>query len=407
MVRLSLPTGLLVTLALLGIAADWPNLHGPNRDGHSTEVGFQWDWPKTGPAVAWKLDVGSGWAGVTASNGVAFLFHRVGDDEVLFALDPEKGTEKWKYAARTKYRDEFNFDDGPRCTPVIAGGRIFTLGANGDLHAIDEKKGTKLWHRNILTDYKVAKGFFGVGASPIVVGDKLLVNVGGKAAGIVAFDVETGKEKWKATDDAASYSSPIALTVGGKPRVAFLTRAGLVVLDPSDGTVTFTKEFRARLDASVNAASPVRHGEELFLTSSYGVGGVVLKPKGTEWDDVWANDKSLSCHYNTPVLVGDFLYGIDGRQEGGGARLRCVEWTTGDVKWSKEKFGCATLIAIDGGLLAATEAGELVRFDASSMEYKERARAKILDGVVRAAASLSDGKLYVRDEKKLVCVKLK
>jgi hypothetical protein len=179
------------------------------------------------------------------------------------------------------------------------------------------------------------------------------------------------------------------------------------VLDPADGTVTFAKEFRARLEASVNAASPVRNGEELFLSSSYGVGAVVLKPKEGEWEEVWANDKSLSCHYNTPVLVGEHLYGIDGRQEGGAARLRCVEWKSGAVKWTQEKFGCATILAVDGGLLAATEGGELVRFDANPAGYKERGRAKVLDGVVRAAACLADGKMYVRDEKKLVCVKLK
>lgn len=404
------PIVLFATLLLSGSAvpaADWPHLHGPARDGHSAEVGLNWDWPKAGPPAAWAIDVGSGWAGVAVADGVVFLFHRVGDDEVVAALDPATGKEKWKFAARTKYRDDFNFDDGPRCVPVVAGGRVFALGANGDLHAVDAGKGTKLWHRNLLADYKAAKGFFGVGAGPIVVADKLLVNVGGKGAGVVAFDPATGKELWKTADDAASYSSPIALQIGGKTRAAFLTRAGVLVLDPADGTVVFAKEWRARLDASVNAASPVANGEEIFVSASYGVGAVVLKPKAGEWAEVWAGDKSLSCHYNTPVRVGDHLYGIDGRQEGGAAKLRCVAWETGKVEWTKEKFGCATLIAVDGGVLAATESGDLVRFDADPAKFTERGRAKVLDGTVRAAAALADGRVYVRDEKKLVCVKLK
>jgi hypothetical protein len=115
----------------------------------------------------------------------------------------------------------------------------------------------------------------------------------------------------------------------------------------------------------------------------------------------------LSSHYNTPVLVGDYLYGVDGRQEGGAARLRCVEWKTGAVKWSVPRFGCASLIAVDGGMLAVTETGELVRFAADPAGYKERARAKVLDGVVRAAPALSDGRLFVRNEKRVICATLK
>ncbi len=410
MFRPSRAIGLVITIALASSpssAGDWPNLHGPKRDNHSGETRLKWDWPKSGPEIAWSLEVGSGWAGIAIADGTAYLFHRVADEEVLVALDPAGGKEKWKIAARTKYRDDFNFDDGPRCVPVIAAGRIFLLGANGDLRAIDIASKKEIWSRNILTDYKASKGYFGVGASPIVLGERLLVNVGGKGAGVVAFAVDTGKELWKATDDAASYSSPIGCSVGGKDRVAFFTRAGLQILDPVDGTVCFSKPFRSRLDASVNAASPVRNGEEIFLSSSYGVGAVVLKPRGTEWDEVWANEKSLTCHYNTPVLVDGFLYGIDGRQEGGSARLRCVEWKTGNVRWTEEKFGCASIIAVDGGLVAATERGELVRFDADTTRFRERARARVLDGTVRAALALADGRLYVRDEKKLVCVKLK
>jgi hypothetical protein len=179
------------------------------------------------------------------------------------------------------------------------------------------------------------------------------------------------------------------------------------VIDAESGKVKFTKEWRARLDASVNAATPIVRKDEVFLSSSYGVGAVVLKAKADEWDELWSGDRSLSCHYDTPVLVGDHLYGLDGRQEGGGARLRCVEWKSGEVKWSVDRFGCASTLAVDGGLLAVTERGELVRFEASPKSYKELARAKVLDGVTRAAPALSDGRLFVRDDKRLVCVKLK
>jgi outer membrane protein assembly factor BamB len=388
-------------------AGDWPNIHGPHRDNHSADTGLTWAWGKDGPPIAWALDVGAGFAGVAVSGGSVFLFHRIGDEEVLAALDPATGKEKWKYSARTRYVDDFGFDPGPRCVPVVSGGRVVALGADGDLHAVEAATGKKLWHRNVRADYRAPKGYFGVGASPIVIADRLLVNVGARGAGIVAFDPATGKELWKATDDPPSYAAPNVIDFGGKPHAAFFTRSGLVVVDPADGKVKFTKPWRSRLDASVNAASPVVRKDELLLTASYGTGAVLLKAKDGEWDEVWSNDRSLSCHYNTPVLVGEYLYGVHGRQEGGAAQLRCVEWKTGAVKWSQERFGCASLIAVDGGLLAVTEGGLLVRFDADPGGYKERAVAKVLDSTTRAAPALADGRLYVRDEKKLVCLKLR
>ena len=388
-------------------AADWPNHHGPNRDNHSPETGLNWAWGAGGPPVAWRLDVGSGFAGVAVAGGKVFLFHRVGDQEVLAALDPATGKEAWAYKARTKYVDDFGFDDGPRCVPVVAGGRVFALGADGDLHAVSAADGAKLWHRHLRTDYGTAKGYFGVAAGPVVVGDRLLVNVGTKGAGIVAFDAATGRELWKATDDPGSYASPNVVTLGGKPLAVFFTRSGMIVLDPATGAVQYKLPFRSRLDASVNAAAPVVKGDEVLLTASYGTGAAVWKLGGAEPEEVWSNDKSLSCHYNTPVLAGEHLYGVHGRQEGGAAELRCVEWRTGAVKWSVERFGLAGVIGVDGGLLAVTERGELVRFAADPSAYKELARARVLDGTVRAAPALADGRLYVRDEKRLVCVRLK
>lgn len=402
--------GILALSALLvpsGSAADWPGILGPNRDGHSTETGLNWNWPQDGPPRLWSQNVGAGFAGVSVAGGSVFLFHRVDDQEILVALDPLTGQQKWTNSAPTRYRDDFNFDPGPRCVPIVAGGRVFALGANGDLRAVDVKTGQKLWHRNILTDYRSAKGYFGVGATPIVLADRLLVNVGGKGAGIVAFDPATGKELWKATDDPGSYSSPTTATIGGKSLAVFLTRTGLVGIDPATGKVAFQHHFRSRLDASVNGATPLVWKGNVFLTSSYGVGAALLDVTGTEPEEIWANDRSIASQYNTPVRVGDYLYGSDGRADLGVARLRCVEWKTGAVKWTRENYGTAALLAVDGGLLAVTETGELVRFDADPNRYTERGRCQILSKPTRAIPALSDGLLFCRDEKKLVCVDLR
>jgi outer membrane protein assembly factor BamB len=406
MCRFGLAITLTFTLTLALPASDWPQYLGPHRDGHSPETALNWNWSKDGPPVAWTIDVGSGWAGPVVAGDRLILFHRVGDEEVVACLDPATGKEKWTSKYRTRYRDDFMFDDGPRATPLIAGERIFTLGANGDLHAWELATGKKLWHHNLLADYASPKGYFGIACSPVLAAGKLLINVGAKGAGIVAFDPVTGKEAWKATDDAASYSSPMVAEVGGKTLVIFLTRNGLVAVEPEAGKVRFTFPWRPRIDASVNAATPLVWKDEIFLTVSYNTGGVLLRAKGDELEEVWSNDRSLSCHYNTPVRVGDYLYGVHGRQEGV-AQLRCVEWKTGAVKWTVPRFGTATLIAVDGGLLALTEGGDLVRFDASPDGFKERGRAKVLGTPTRAAPALAGGRLFARDGSKLVCVKLK
>lgn len=267
--------------------------------------------------------------------------------------------------------------------------------------------GEKRWGRNIREDYKVEKGFFGVAGSPILIDGRLLVNVGGKGAGVVAFDSMTGKELWKSTSDGASYSSPTVAEIDGKLAAVFLTRFGLRILDPVNGSMRYEFPFRPRLNESVQGATPLVWENDVFLTVSYSTGAALLRVKTDELDEVWSNDKTLSSHYNTPVRVGEYLYGVHGRADVGNAILRCVEWKTGEVKWSEPNFGVASLIAVDNGVLALSEAGDLVRFDASPSGYKERGRASLLQKPTRAVPALADGRLYARDGVKLICVQLK
>jgi len=402
-----MPRLFLALLAVSLLAADWPQFHGPNRDNQSAETGLNWNWPKDGPPVLWTLDAGQGWAGPVVAGERLVFFHRLDSEEVVACLDPATGKEKWKFTYRARYRDDFGFDEGPRATPCIAGGTVFTLGANGDLHALELATGKKLWARNLIADYEAGKGFFGIACSPMVAKGKLLVNVGGKGAGIVAFDPATGKELWKANNDAASYSSPSLAEVGGKTLALFLTREGLVAIDPDSGKTIHSHPWRPRLNESVNAATPLAWKGDVFISVSYGAGAILLRPKGDALEELWSGDKSMSCQFNTPVRVGDHLYGSHGRVDAKNVDLRCVEWKTGAVKWSQPRFGSTTIIAVDGGLLGVTESGDVVRFEANAEKYVEKGRAAILGSPTRAAPALADGRLFARDGKRLVCVKLK
>lgn len=387
-------------------AADWPQLRGPNRDGVSSETGLLTAWPKEGPPQVWDKKIGSGYSGPAVAGNRVILFHRVGDRATVECLDAATGASKWKFDYETLYEDDFRFDDGPRATPLIAGNRVYVLGAEGKMHCLELESGKKVWGRDLANEYQAPKGYFGFACSPLLEGNRLLVNVGGKDAGIVALDKDSGRELWKATRDAASYSSPIAATINGTRHIFFFTRTGIVSLDPADGKVRFQKRWRARIDASVNAAVPIVVDDLLFVSSSYGVGAIVHRVRKDGIDEVWKGDHILSNHYNSPIHHQGFLYGIEGRQEGGTAQLRCVELKTGKVRWSKERFGCASLVYADAHLVGLCENGDLVLIEATPEGFREKARVSVMEKKCRAEVALANGRLYARDGKRLACWKV-
>jgi outer membrane protein assembly factor BamB len=397
---------LVVCAVVPALAADWPQFLGPQRNGISSETGLLAEWPKKGPPVAWERAVGDGYSGPVIAGGKLVLFHGVGGDEVIEGLDAASGKGLWKSAYACGYTDTYGKGDGPRSTSLVVDGHVYTLGALGHLTCLELDTGRKVWQRALLEDYQASKGFFGVATSPILEGDHLLVNVGGKGAGIVALNKDTGKEAWKATDCGASYSSPVAATIDGVRHALFFTRQGLVSLDPATGAERFSHPWRARINESVNAAAPVVGGDQVFVSSSYGTGALLVRVRKDGCDEVWKGDGALSCHYNTPVLRDGYLYGIDGRQEPGATRLVCVEWKTGKVRWARDRFGCASMIWADSKLILLTETGELVVADVGPDGYREKARATVLNGPCRAEIALANGRLYARDGRKLVCFNL-
>lgn len=385
---------------------DWPQLLGPERNGISTETGLVQSWPKQGPPVLWEKEVGAGFSGPVVAGEWLILFHRVAAQEVVEGLKASTGKTLWKRSYPSTYRDRFSRGDGPRSTPVISGGKIYTLGAEGQMHCLELETGKVVWVRNLNEDYAAREAFFGVGTSPLVEGNLVLVNVGGKEAGIVALDKDTGKDVWKATDHEASYSSPVAATIDGTRFVFFFTREGLVALDPQSGAVRFSKPWRSRMHASVNAAVPLVVKDRVFLSASYNTGAVLLKVRKDGCEAVWKNDSSLSNHYNTSIYRNGYLYGIDGRQEER-AQLRCIELTTGKVHWTREDFGCSSLVLAEGNLIALTEHGRLFLIEATPEAYREKAGAEVLTRSCRAEIALANGRLYARDDRKLVCWNLK
>jgi outer membrane protein assembly factor BamB len=411
---------------------DWPGFLGPGRDGKSPERGLVAPWPPGGPRLVWERRVGEGYAIGSVSRGRYFHFDRHGDTARLACLKSETGEELWRFEYPTGYRDAFGYDGGPRCSPVVDGDRVYTLDPEGMLHGLRAADGAVVWKRDLVAAYHVVPNFFGVGCAPVVEGGLLIAQVGGSPpgddatdtglargldSGIVAFDARTGAEVYRATDELASYASPVTVTIGGRRWAFVFARGGLVGLDPATGAVDFRFPWRARMLHSVNAASPVVVGDRVFISECYGVGGALLKvrPGGCDvvWKDVPGRDFAMAAHWSTPIHVDGFLYGSSGRHRSG-AELRCVELETGRVRWRQPGLTRCSLMYADGHFVCLGEDGVLRLLKADSERYVEVSKAvlaspdagPLLQEPAWAAPILSHGLLYVRGRDRLVCMEV-
>lgn len=389
-------------LALSALAADWPQFLGPSRNGAV-------EGPKPGLRAEplWKQNAGHGFAAPVLAAGKLILFERRGDRESISALDRNSGKRLWSYEYETSYVDDFGFDDGPRSAPTVSGNDVYTFGADGMLTCLDLASGAKRWSVDTKARYGWRKGWFGAAGAPLVEGKLLLLNVGGRnGAGIVAVERSTGAPVWQATDDEASYSSGVAATINGERHAFFLTRAGLVDLDPASGRPRFQLPWRSRNDASVNAATPVVSGDLVFISASYRTGAALVRVSGNKYEKLWSNDESMSNHYSTCVLRDGVLYGFHGRQENGQA-LRAVDLKTGKVDWSVDDFGAGTATLVADQLLLLRENGELVTAEATPKKFNILAKNRLLSGLTRAYPAYSDAVLCARSEREIGCWSLR
>ena len=401
---------LLLTLTLThAAAADWPQFLGQQRDGKApADTTLIQKLPAEGWKILWKHECGAGFAGPVVSGGKVVLFHRVGDQNVVEAMVAETGKVMWKTEWPTNYDDDFGFDRGPRSCPTVDGGVIYCYGADGSLAALQLADGKELWRKELAAELKSEKGFFGRSCAPLVTDTSVMLAIGGEGAGVAAFDRKTGALQWKALNHEAGYASPILIHPPQGPRAIFFTREGVAGVAPDTGKVAFTEPFRAKMHASVNAASPVAvDATHVFTSACYDVGAAVWEiGKDDTLTATWRAGDKLDCHYSTPVLVDGNLYGFHGRQESG-QQLRCISAKDGTVRWSAP-LAAGHVIACGSRLLILTDAGELILTDATSGTAPPlTARSEILRGGHRAPPALANGLLYAKDKSRMVCVDLR
>jgi outer membrane protein assembly factor BamB len=412
---------LLACLTLLVMAAptpadDWPQWLGPNRDGSSPEIIKPWTEP---PKVVWRVAIGEGHSSPVVRGDRAYLHFKSPskDEEQIVCYDATTGN---RLTGRAYDRNPFvsPFGTGPRATPAIAAdGQVVADGVSGVVTTLGGSDGEgffKSWQMDTLTQFHASNLKFGVSASPLVDGPNVIATVGGKGASIVALARHGAQVVWKALDDPTSYASPIITEHGGKRQLVALTAEAVVSLDPATGELYWRYPFRDAINES--STTPLRVND-MIIASSVTLGSVALKlgtkdgkPAVTE---AWKNP-ALCCYFSTPVAVGDkYLYMVTGslfaamRNQPESA-LNCVEAATGKVLWTKPKVGkfhAALIRTGDNKLLMHSDTGDLTMIDPDQKEYRELCRAKVC-GETWAHPALANGRLYVRDNKELICLQM-
>jgi outer membrane protein assembly factor BamB len=390
--------------------ASWPQFLGPARTGISSETKLLDSWPTDGLKIKWRAPGGVGMSGLVIDRGRLLTLVQREGKQWLIALDAATGEPVWQVDVAPEYRNAMG--NGPRGTPAIDGDKVFTFSGEGILTALKFADGTRLWSHARVKELKGKPAEYGMACSPLVVEGQVIVTVGAPGATVAAYEADSGKLAWTIGDDPAGYSSPTLLKIGGRSQIVAFTGASVMGIAPKTGKLLWRHPYETNYEC--NIATPIVVNDQILISAGENHGSALLSltPAGEEYrvKELWASQgiKSvLRSEWQTPILLGGYLYGMDNV---GGAgpitHLTCVEAATGKAAWQQTRFGKGNLIAADGKLFMTTMKGELMIARASPKAYEEIGREVILE-TTRQAPALAGGLLYVRDDKEIVCVNVR
>ncbi|MFP3936831.1 MAG: PQQ-binding-like beta-propeller repeat protein [Phycisphaerae bacterium] len=385
---------LLVAVAPAVGGDDWPQFLGPNRDGITSESDWRARWGSAEPDTLWQRPVGTGHGGISIRDGRLYTIGNVDNErDVVWCLSADDGEVVWTQSYPQKGGGSGH--PGPRCTPTLDGDYVYTLSIEGRLLCLDDSRdGEVVWSKNVKKDFSGKPGSWGFACSPLVLGEKLIVDVGT----VVALDKRTGEKIWSSGDYQAGYSSPVAFEHDGRTLLAVFNAFGLVILDAEDGAELAS--YRWKTSYEVNAALPLIHGDRIFITSGYGTGGALLKLTDNGLEEIWKS-KTLGSHFSSVILRDGYLYGFDGNV--GGARMKCVEFETGREMWAQRLSG-AMILAGDK-FLVQEQSGGLLVVNPDPQGYQELSSIRLPRDKWWNIPVLLDGRIYCRSHAgKMVCL---
>ena len=390
--------------------ADWPRLLGPADNATSPETKLLRELPKAGPRILWEFPKGGGFGGPAIVGEKLVIFNRVEEREVVECLNAETGKSVWKHDYAAPYSPRYGGSTGPRTSPVIDAGRVFTFGIAGHLHALDLTNGKVIWQHDLAREFSMGPTFFGYGSTPLVMGSRLIVQIGGEVAGknvnTAAFDTATGELLWTAAHEwVASYASPIPATLHGRECVLVYAggmsrppTGGLLIIDAANGAVLGSATHRADIAESVSASSPVVIGSRVFVSEAYSAGGACFEvAPDFSMKPVWTAE-NFGLYWMTPLVRDGCIFGFAGMSERL-AELVCHDIASGKELWRSDLgggFGRASLLAVDGGVLCLGEFGDLAWLDLLPKGVSIKSRAKLFNAPETwTLPAISNGRLYV------------
>ncbi len=412
----------LVAVAALSTAraADWPEYRGPQHNGVSAEK-ISTRWPDGGPKVLWKVPSSAGFSSFVVADDRCFTLELRDSDgaqqETLVARNTNDGKELWAMPLGTlKINDGGQSGakgneggDGPRSTPAVSGGLVYTFSAKLVAQAFDAKTGAQVWKRDLIKDHAGRNISWQNAQSPVIEDGRVFVAGGGAGQSLMALDAKTGEPVWKTGDEKITHATPVLTTIHGVRQIVWFLQSGLVSADPKTGTVLWKYNFPYNVST---AASPVVAGDVVYCSAGYnvGAGAAKISKDGDTWSakEVYRfpGNKPLANHWSTPVLKDGYLYGMFQFKEYGNGPVKCVSIETGEVKWEKGGFGPGHVVLTGSGVLALSDDGQLVLIDTTPSGYKEIARAEILDGKCWTTPVVAGGKVFARSTTEAVCLDL-
>jgi outer membrane protein assembly factor BamB len=391
----------LTALALLALlqpisaqAPEWFQWRGPNRDGHSAETGLLKEWPAGGPPQVWRTTgAGTGFSSFSSSNGRLFTLGARGSTEYVIAFDAASGKRLWEVPNGQRFRNEMG--DGPRSTPTVEGDRVYAFGGTGELTCLDAPSGKKIWGVSVVQAFGGNTPYWGYSESPLIVGDRIILNAGGRRASIVAINKLDGKTLWQNHSDGAGYSSPMLLRTGSLQQVVFFTGERALAVDPRDGRLLWT--YSRASNNTANVATPVVRGNKVFVSSGYGTGAALLEVKAAgniaSAQEIYFT-RDMRNHHASSVVVGDHIYGFSD------SILTALKFDTGEMAWRDRSVGKGSIIYADQRLYLYSEQGTVGLADAAPTAYRERGRFSIPQSgpPTWSHPIITNGKLIIRDQ---------
>ncbi len=431
---------LLVSGLFLGAvgADDWPQWLGPQRDAIWRESGILKTFPADGPKVLWRTPVGGGYTGPAVAMGRVFLMDRllaegaknhdekvipqrpknsIAGKERVLCFDQKTGKELWKHEYDCPYT--VSYPVGPRCTPIVEDGKVYTLGTEGDLRCLDAASGKLLWSKDFKKDYQATTPIWGHSAHPLIIGQKIICMVGGPQATVVAFHKDTGEELWKALSAKnVGYCPPILIQAGGQPQVIVWHGEAAASLNPDNGQVHWSHPLPTYQAMSISM--PRFFEDKLFFTAYPQTALVVQLAKDQpQMEVVWKGDrkKGLYSVFSTPFVENGHIYGNSAE-----GRLVCIKADTGEKLWESlkpnhdKRLPSADLFIVKNGdrFFLQNEFGELIIAKLSPQGYEEISRAKLMQptstawgrDVVWSHPAFADRCIFTRNDQELICVSL-